>query len=508
MLSRPILGCLMLAAAAPCLAEPSPPAAFEQRIVAVMSAGGAPETVQGRLSRIGADTRLTPDQRIAVDALQVLVRGKARAKGLSSSEAEAFAAQHPGSPAATMLLAEAALANDDPRRGADLLIEAARKAGSLVQLVSPATVSNLTGKLDGLSDRQRIAGLGRALLDAGWTRGSASLRSYLALAAIRDEIGADRVAEARRLLAAVRTPATLHLVLIDNRLAPLRDDVGRLAGPRLERAWRDLLIDSRDDWFRRGDLMAATAYAEALKQANDYETLASVFLERFVRGYNCPSDLVARSVGMDVADSLVKIGRWSKAEDVMRRLGGVSPTLYATMLLERGDYGRAQKLLDQALHAVDPAADDDDRRALAWLTAARACAAWRNGDRRPSSPYDPGDLDVSARLLVLLCTERRAEARDALLAALADEDERADALRWVQPFNDPALASPFRKEINGRIRELQSDAAVVAAVSRYGVILDWPLTAGVPAPASLGAAASPVAWRCGDQPDLETAYSR
>ena len=41
---------------------------------------------------------------------------------------------------------------------------------------------------------------------------------------------------------------------------------------------------------------------EALKQANQYEGLSATFLARFMRGFNCPTDLVARSVGDTLAD--------------------------------------------------------------------------------------------------------------------------------------------------------------------------------------------------------------
>ena len=113
-------------------------------------------------------------------------------------------------------------------------------------------------------------------------------------------------------------------------------------------------------------------------------------------------------------------------------------------------------------------------------------------------------LDVSARLFVLLCLDRAADARAALLEALADEDEREDALRWMQPFADPRVQSEFRKDMNRRIRELQREPGVTAAVSRYGRILDWPLTAAAPQPAELAAANAAAPWQCGDQSSWET----
>jgi hypothetical protein len=497
-----LLPCLAIAQVANAQApgQRSEAGTFERRIVGILDAGGRPETVQGRLARAGDGLTLTNDQRLAIEAVRTLVRGRGQSKGLSLPEAEAFAASNPGSPASAILLAEAALADDQPQRSADTLIAAAPQAGSLVELVSPATVAKLTEALDIAADKTRTADLAKALLGAGWNRGSASLRSYLALAAIRDELASGHLDSARRLLPVIASPASLQSILIDNRLAPLRADVASAAGPRLERAWHDYLNRTRDDWLRRGDAVSASAYAEALKQAGRHETLVGAFLSRFMRGYNCPSDLVARSLAADLVDSLAKIGRWTKAEDVMRRSGGVAVPVYAAMLLERGEFGRASTLFDRSLKAADPADNAKEAKAMAWLRATAACAAFRKGDRRGPAGFDAKLLDLTTRLSIDLCLDQPAEARSALLAALDDEAERADALRWVQPFADPPMQSAFREAMSGRIRILQRDPAVIAAVARHGRILDWPLTAAVPNAAALAAGAPPPApWQCGDE---------
>ena len=498
-----LLTAMSFAAHAQPVSRGSAPQVFEQRMVAILNAGGSSDKVQSRLDQVGVGLTLTHDQRVAVDAIRTLIRSKGRASGPSLAEAESFAARNPTSPASFFLLAEAALANDEPQRSADTLIAAAPRAGSLVALVSPATVSRLADALDSKADKRRTADLAKALFGAGWSRGSASLRSYLAMAAIRDELASASVDGARQLLPAVTIPASLHAILIDDRLAPLRDDVTRSAGPRLERAWLQYLTATRDEWHERGDVVSASAYAEALKQANLHEVLVSVFLPRFMRGYNCPGDLVARTIAADVADGLAKIGRWTKAEDIMRRSGGVSAPLYAAMLLERGAFGRAAPLFQRSLSAAGPPKDEEEAKGIAWLQAAGDCAAYRDGKQSAVKSFDPKLLDVAARLFALLCMDKTAEARDSLLAALADEDERSDALRWVQPFTDPPNQSAFRKEMSGRIRALQGDRAVVDSVRQFGSILDWPLTSAVPRPAQLGAGKAPAPWKCGDQSDWE-----
>ena len=498
MQTRLIVAGLLLASASPLYATG---ATFEQQVVAIMTAGGTPETIQARLDRAGAGRSLTTDQQVAMDALRTLVRSKARPKGLSVADAQAFAARNPSSPASAMLIAEAALANDEPQRSADALIAAASQSGSLVQLISPATVSKLTSRLDTLSDKERTAKLAKVLLDANWSRGSASLRSYLALAAMREEVAAGRTEAARRFLPVVRSPRSLQAILVDNRLAPLRDDVLRLAGPQLRDAWRGYLTAARDDWSQRGDAESAIAYVEALNQAGQYDVIADSFAARFMRGYNCPSDSVARSVGSELADAFAKVGRWSRAEDVMRRMGGVSAPIYASMLLERGEFGRALSLLDRSLQSAPQPKTDEDRKALAWLKATQACAAYRAGNA--ASPFEADLLEFQARMTALVCLDRTDDAQATLLAALASDEDRADALRWVQPFADPANQSRFHKEMADRVRALQKDSAVVAAASKVGVILDWPLTASAPKPAELPAAKPAVAWQCGDRSPLD-----
>ena len=188
----------------------------------------------------------------------------------------------------------------------------------------------------------------------------------------------------------------------------------------------------------------------------------------------------------------------------MRRSGGISPPVYAVMLLERGDFGRARSLLDRSLRSADRPESKAEEKAIAWLQAASACAAFRAGERSVPLSYDPALLDVSARLFVLLCTERSTDARTALIAALENEDERADALRWVQPFTDPIVQSKFRTEMNERIRALQRDPTVVAESSRYGVILDWPLTSSVQQPTATDTNKFTAPWQCGDQSDWAT----
>ena len=499
--TRLILAGLLLTGTAPAGALP-PATSFEQKVVAIMSAGGSADLIQSRLDRVGSTQPLTSDQQVAIEALGTLVRGKVKPNGLSVAEAEAFAARHPGSPASAFLVAEAALANNEPQRSADTLIAAAVHAGSLIQLISPTAVSKLADELDALSDRDRTAALAKALLYGHWARGSPSLRSFLALAAIRDELAAGRLDRARALLVVIESPATFHEVLIDERLAPLRVDIERIAGLHLEHAWQDYLDGAGTDWVSRGDVISAAAYVEALKQANQYEALADAFLPRFLKGYNCPSDLVARTIGADLADSLARAGRWAKSDDIIRRSGGVSPAIYAATLLERGNFGQAEALLSRSLKAAGLPKSKTDEKALAWLRAADSCAAFRGG--RPATvTYDPALLDVSPRLFVLLCLDRAPEAQAALIAALSSEDERADALRWVQPFKDQPVQSKFREEMNAKIRALQQEPSVTEAVSRYGRILDWPFTSGAPENSDTAVLRSTNAWQCGQQSDWQ-----
>ena len=470
---------LVLALPAAGVAQPQHQS-FEQRVVAALNQGGSPEAVQRRLDNVAATATLTKEQSVAFDAIKTLVQSKARAKGLRLAEAEAFAARHPGTAASAMLIAEAALADDQVQRSADAMIAAARIAGAGIDLISPATVSKLVDKLDSLEDKQRILALAQGLTGAGWTRGTASLRSYLAMEVVRDAMASSRVEEARRALSAIAQPSQFYAILIDNRLAGLRPDVERIAGPRLATHWRTYLTQARDDWLRDGDYLSATAYAAALRQAGYHQTFVNTFFPRFMRGYNCPTDLVSRSLAQDLAESLALLGRWTKSDDVIARAGGVSIGAYAGLLLEKGEFGHAVSYFDRVLKGAKAPKDEEDRKALAWIRAARDCAFYRSRKLLPASSYDPKLLDVGARLRVALCLERFDHARDLLVAALHDEEDRAAALRWVQPYAEPPSSSAFHKEMAERIRTLQRDPAVVETALRYGVILDWPLVAAAP----------------------------
>ena len=185
----------------------------------------------------------------------------------------------------------------------------------------------------------------------------------------------------------------------------------------------------------------------------------------------------------------------------MRRMGGVSAPIYASMLVERGEFGRALSLLDRSLQSAPEPKNDEDRKALAWLKAARSCAAFRAGSG--ASAFEADLLEFQSRMTSLICLDRIEDARAALIAGLASEEDRADALRWVQPFTDPPNQSQFRRQMSEKVRALQRDAAVLAAVSKVGVILDWPLTTSAPKPSDLSAAKPAAAWQCGDRSPLD-----
>jgi hypothetical protein len=502
MLIRCTAAALLAASAMPAAAQDPgrEPQSFEQRLVTIFKTGGRSEAIENRLNRVGTGLVLTHDQRAAIEGMQVLVRGKAKAKGLTLAEAESFAARHPASIASSILVAEAALAEDQPQRSADALIAAARAGGGLIDLISPAIVSGLADRLDELSDKPRMRDLARGLLASGWTRGSAALRSYLALEVIRDSVASARIDEARAALPAVASPASLQAILIDRRLAMLQPDVERLAGPRLQGAWRSYLTKARDDWLTKGDTSAASTYVGALAQANHHQTLVETFLPRFMRGYNCPSDTVARSIARDLAESLMILGRRSKADEVLARSGGISIATYAGLLLEQGEFGRAVAYFERSLKGAKPPKDKAEEKALAWLKAGRDCAVYRSRKGPVSRGYDDKLLELPARLRIALCLDRPGEARDQLIAALADESERAAALKWIQPAADPPSMSRFQGEMAAKARALRSGLAVVEAASRYGRILDWPLSASAPPESEMRAAAGAgQPWRCGEE---------
>ena len=462
-------------------AQPAAPS-FAQRLSGILSQSGSSEAVRGRLDRLAREGT-NDDERLAVEAFQLVVRGAESDKGLPLAEAEAFAARHPGSAAPLIAVGHAALNESRIERAADAYHAAIARSPWLAEAIPAAEIDDLTGRLAARGEGRRLLELGRALAKASWTKGSPSSRSYLMAVTVQGELAAGRAEQAKALLPTITDPQLLYALLADKRFAALHGEIAGLWGPHLENRWRGHLASLRDEWMTGGKRDAAIAYATALQQANHHQLLVDQFMPRFMRGYNCWEDPVARRLVGYLVSSLNKLGRQTKARDVLGRLGSLSVASWAGpslggILLNQGEFEGAAKVFELSLQQSAKATRTASPEATALTGARLACANHQRG--KPVRLPATDALALSMRLWLALCIEDVDTARTLLLAALADEDQRLAAIQWLQPFADPPVSGPFEAEMDRRVRALQAEPQVLAAARGVAIIHDWTLESSAP----------------------------
>ncbi|MEO7815065.1 MAG: hypothetical protein ABIR87_06430 [Sphingomicrobium sp.] len=473
-----VVALLLAILPAPVVAQATAP--FDQRVTAIVTRPMPIRDLRQALARLARDAR-SPAEEATVAAYGLMAELLTSDDKIGLARAEAFAAAHPGSVAAQLVLAQFALRADQPQRSANLLIEAAPKANFLIDAIADRTVASVLGKLRQLHDLKRASDVSRALLEAHWSRGSPILRSQLAAELIRDELRQGHRDAALRWLPVVRDPTRLYLMLADRDYATIAPDIDLYAGPKLERRWRDYLGEAQRRWARTGDPEDGSDYADALRDAGLDKVLIDQFQARFARGYNCPNDPGSRVVGAYLVTSLANLGEISRAEKVLFHLGGndgsVDGNRLSILFLSKGRFADAARVLQGMLTALGKAAKPTSDYELQLLRARLACATYRQG-----KPVDPPDIDalvLPVRLWTLHCFDRAASAKATLLAAIANPLERGDALAWVQP--DALLPAPsaFESAMLALDTALKADPAIVAAIARYGSIHDYSPNAAV-----------------------------
>ncbi|MCY7280937.1 MAG: hypothetical protein LH610_08605 [Sphingomonas bacterium] len=457
------------------------PASFEQRIVAVIARPSSPDAMRAALARLSKESQ-SRDEQVTIDGFRTMIDGwqKSEAKGLA--DAEAFAAANPRSGGAQIALAYAQGRADEAEKAADSLIAGLALDPGLVDAVSSSPVAYMLGKFRIRQDNARTLGLARALFEAGWTRGNAGDRSFLATQLILYDLGKGNGLAARKWLPIVLDPERLYVMLADNRFSSLRSEIEASAGSRLEIRWRDYLILARDSWSESGEADDASAYAGALQKAKLHRTLVDQLLPRFVRGYNCPNDPVARSVAYYLVGSLVELGQFPKAENVLYRSasagGSVDANYLSYLYVVKGRYAAAAAVLGRMLGAMAKAKTPVDPLQVTLLQARLACANHQRGAVADSVAID--GLALGARLWIARCLDRPAEAKAQLLAALERDGDRLEALAWLQPVAANPAESAFERAMRAASDSLRRDPQIVAAVARHGIIHDWSVTASVP----------------------------
>lgn len=486
MLSRICAAFLYAAAllADPVLAQPS---TFSDRLADIMSTGGPADSVRDKLTRLSREAT-SPDQQLAIEAYQLIIRGLERDRKLELAEAERFAAEHPASGAVLLAIGYAALNANQLDRASDAYVLAIARTPWLADAIRDNELDDLVGRLVSRSDGGRLLLLARALFGAGWTQGSPSTRSYLASTLILDDLRTGRAIQASDRLPDVTEPQLLYGLMADNRYAAIRPEIERLWGPRLEKRWREYLDAHRSKWMESGTGDAASDYASALQQANRHQVVVDQFLPRFMRGYNCWQDPVARRLAGYLVTSLTKLGREAKAQDVLRRLSGFSAGAWSgpslgSVLLSKGDFDRAARVFELSIQEAKKLRRDIRPEVLVLTNARLACA--NHQAKKPMQMPATESLALSSQLWVALCVEDMEAARSLLLAALESDDQRLAAIQWLQPFADPPKQGAFATDMAGRVRALQSDPRVLRALALHGSVHDWSLESSAPPESSM-----------------------
>lgn len=504
------LGLLALvAASAPALAELLPPRAAvavtrEKAVMDALAAAlAANRGTRGSAGMVALDRALAQlpaptRERGIVQMMRADALAAADADG-GSSDAPARAAIDeavrllPGQAPPLLLASNIYAYADLPGEAADFFIRGSRIDPAAAARIPQYEVDNLFARLAFRDDDARTGALSERLLAIGWRAAGLSARSALARRAIAARIEAGDVAGARALVPRLAHPADARDLLAQNRYRPLWPAIDAAAGPRLESLWRAYLPDARRAWERTGDPEAARPFVSALDAANYDQTIVREMLPLFERPLDARRDVDLIFVVTPVAGALARGGRWDEVDALFARAGKVWP-LGETANALNVAANRAMFLLyrdrpAEGLAAMDAAIADAARwggqvnaSALLAMHAGRACmlhALGRDASgaaERARASRPPSLADVSLHL----CLGRPEAAREVVMARLATEAGRDEAVLWAQPVIQRPMDSAYGRTIHARTQALRSDPRLLAAIAEHGRVLPYALADGAP----------------------------
>lgn len=398
---------------------------------------------------------------------------------------------------APLLLASQIYAfQDRPGLAADYVIRASRIDPSIVNMLGDYEVGNILHRLEESGDvRSRIA-LSERLLEVGWTQGRFGTVSAMAKAVLDDRVERGDVQGAAAMVTKILSPAIFASLLTDNRFVALRPAVEAWAGPRLEKQWPIFLQEARAEWDASKNLEAGRTYAGALAAARHDDTLINTFRPLFEQRIDPEEDYDLLFIAPRVSSAFARKGRWAEADQLLERVLVAWPAHEsanalnlsanrARLLVMKGEFADGIKQLDQALEHVKKWGGEVNQGAFAAMHLYRACALEQLGR---------GDEDIISEAIVTtrngvnptgsayfqLCKNDLAAAKLALLDGLKTEDTRPGVLAWMQPSDDDTYASEFARTMMTRAERLKQDKELLAAVSKYGRILEAPINASAP----------------------------
>lgn len=383
--------------------------------------------------------------------------------------------------------------SDRPGIAADYLLRASRIDPQIAAQVPDHQIESLFRRLSFKQDQRRVRLLSDRLLEIGWLAESLALRSSLVRRAIEARLVEDDVAGARALVPRLVSPDDSFSLLAQKRYQPLWPAIEQWAGPMLERQWRSYLAELRAKWEASGNLADARPYVEALDSADHDETIIRTILPLYSKPLDKVADYELLYLATTVAGALARKGRWNDIEAMYARASKVWDPAEDMNALNL-DANRARYLLyagkpTESLAVVDAALKQAERwrsinsDALLSMHLHRACTLHelkRDDEALLSRGRAAARLSPVSVAGLNLCLGRPDLARQVLIAGLENEATRAQVIAFVQRRDDFGFQSEYGRRMHAQIAALRADAALHAAVAKYGRVLPFPLSAGAP----------------------------
>lgn len=456
---------------------------------------GGPEPE--RLGRLDAMLALVPEPSELRGFIQYVRAVNLRHNGRLSEAREALEESIrllQGYSAPLLFAADLEAYADRPELAADYLIRASHIDPGIVRQFDAQDLLNLRSRLGDRHDTRRMGRLAERMVAIGWQGDDLRARSLLAFDAIRDRMESGDVAGARVLIPRLIVPSHMQALLIVNRYRAIWADIETWAGSRLEKQWPLYLRELQARFRASGDPVAARRYANALRDADHYETIVREILPLFRGPLDRERDYDLVWVAPIAADALARLGRWQEIDLLFDRAAAVWPLGIDANALNIAA-NRARLLLiggrsQEGLASIDAVIADARRRhgevsssALASMHLARACGlqdAGRGRDALDSASFVLGRRDLIMIAELHLCFGRHEAARAALIEGLADEQSRDEVLQFIQPDAAPPMQSDYGRMMKDRRRALRADPILIAAALRHGRVLEFPASAGAP----------------------------
>jgi len=395
-----------------------------------------------------------------------------------------------------ILGAEIEAYGDRPGLAADYLLRASQIDPETVNQIDGYEINNVFMRLRQVNDDRRSAKLAERLVEIGWSNGSFTLVSSMAMEVLEARLSRGDVDGAARMLPKIVTPAAFARLQRENRFDVLRAAVEAWAGSNFEKIWPIYLDQAQAEWEASHDPATAGAYAGALAAAGHDATLIRTFLPVFNRKLDAAGDFELIFVVPIVANALSRQGRWDDAYGLYEKALGIWPVGQsassinltgnrAKLRLTQGEFRLALRELDEVIQDAKRWGGHVSASTLASIHTYRACALEQLGRGREdisSVAVVTGWKRSSPTTMVYLqlCKNDLAGARTTLLEAIESEATRDDVIAFMQPTDERVQDSAFARLMASRFAQLRADKALLEATRKYGRIRIQPINVGAP----------------------------